>query len=77
MTVARSADGRRHSLYGEELGGADRISLNLYLLSDDRPVLKPCEMPEAKVVDFVLRYEPDGRIGGAPRPAEGRGADGS
>ena len=59
VTVARSADGRRHRLWAEELGGADRVSLNLFLLDGGRALLKPCEMPEAKVVGFVLGYRPD------------------
>ena len=59
LTVARSADGRRHRLWAEELGGPDRVSLNLFLLCDGRALLKPCEMPEAKVIAFVLGYRPD------------------
>ena len=58
--VARSADGRRHRLFAEELGGADRVSLNLFLTEGGRVLLRPCEMPESKVVDFVLGYRPDG-----------------
>jgi hypothetical protein len=37
----------------EELGGGDYISLNLYLTARGAR-LRPCEMPAAKVVDFVL-----------------------
>ena len=59
VTVARSADGRRHRLWAEELGGPDRVSLNLFVLGDGRAALRPCEMPEAKVIDFVLGYRPD------------------
>ena len=58
VTVERSADGRRTKLYGEALGGSDHVSFNLYRLAgEDR--LKPCEMPAAKVIDFVLGYRPD------------------
>lgn len=57
-TVSVSADGKRRKLFAEELGGVDRISFNLYVLSGDRIKLKPCEMPDAKVIDFVLGYEP-------------------
>lgn len=46
------ARGRAIKLVGEELGGADGISLNWYDLASGA-VLKPCEMPEAKVVAFV------------------------
>jgi hypothetical protein len=54
VTLDASADRRRRWLYAEELGGTDRISFNLFALSDGRLALRPCEMPEAKVVDFVL-----------------------
>lgn len=45
--------GRSVKLVGRELGGTDHISLNLYALADGRQLLKPCEMPAAKVVAFV------------------------
>ncbi|GGE25367.1 hypothetical protein GCM10011390_51020 [Aureimonas endophytica] len=64
VTLAAAPDGRRLRLFGEELGGPDRISFNLYRLGDGTPRLKPCEMPAAKVVAFVLGYRPD-RPGGA------------
>lgn len=60
VTVTWSDDRRRCWLYGEELGGEDRISFNLYLLRDGRMELRPCEMPAEKVIDFVLDYEPIG-----------------
>ncbi len=37
----------------EELGGGDYVSLNLYRTSSGA-LLRPCEMPEEKVVRFVL-----------------------
>jgi hypothetical protein len=40
-------------LVAEELGGTDYISLNLYLPRSG-PLVRPCEMPEQKVIDFVL-----------------------
>lgn len=58
VTLTVSADKRRQWLYGEELGGRDRVSFNLYLPSG-RPALRPCEMPAEKVIDFVLNYQPD------------------
>ncbi len=58
VTLDASPDRRRRWLYAEELGRADRISFNLYELSDGRLALRPCEMPEAKVIDFVVRYVP-------------------
>ena len=59
VTIHRSADGRRHSLHAEELGGSDRVSLNLFLLAGGRLLLKLCGMPEAKVVAFVMGCRPD------------------
>jgi hypothetical protein len=61
VTLDMSADRRRRWLWAEELGGCDRISFNLYMLGGGRAALRPCEMPAAKVVDFVLRYQPVAR----------------
>ena len=58
VTVRRSADGRRIWLYGEELGGADVVSFNFYVLSGPSTVLRPCEMSSSRVVDFVLGFKP-------------------
>lgn len=46
-------------LFAEELGGADRISLNIYAPPSGTPALKPCEMPLDKVTAFVLGAVPD------------------
>jgi len=46
-------EGKLVKLYAEELGGNDFISLNYYPDIKDG-LLKPCEMPEQKVVDFIL-----------------------
>jgi hypothetical protein len=54
ITLSSSADGRRRWLFGEELGGTGRISCNIYLLGAGRVALKPCEMPAAKVIHFVM-----------------------
>lgn len=56
--VVRQVDGARQKLIAEELGGKDYISLNLYRLSSGA-LLKPCEMSDAKVVEFVLGLKPD------------------
>ncbi len=57
VTVAgKPGDGVR-KLYGERLAGGDHVSFNLYTTASG-PKLKPCEMPEAKVVNFVLGFEP-------------------
>ena len=55
VTQSSSADGKRTWLFGEELGGDNRISCNVYLIGA-RAILKPCEMPEDKVIDFVLGF---------------------
>ncbi len=59
VTVKRSEDGKRTWLYGEELSGTDIVSFNLYRLAGSRSILKPCEMSSAKVIDFVLGFEPN------------------
>lgn len=54
-----SKDARRGSLVANELGGNDYISLNFYRLSSGTTKLKPCEMPEAKVIEFVIGFAPE------------------
>lgn len=44
--------GKSFKIYAEELGGNDFISLNYYLTSK-QAILKPCEMPAEKVIDFL------------------------
>lgn len=58
FTKTPVADGAGWKLIAEELGGGDYISLNLYRLASG-DLLKPCEMPEAKVVRFVTGLKPD------------------
>ncbi|TAZ47083.1 hypothetical protein ELH75_31795 (plasmid) [Rhizobium leguminosarum] len=58
VTVKRSQDGKRTWLCGEELSGSDIVSFNLYRLAGPGPTLKPCEMSSAKVIEFVLGFEP-------------------
>lgn len=58
VTVKRSEDGKRTWLYGEELGGTDIVSFNLYRLAGAGSTLKPCEMSSAEVIEFVLGFEP-------------------
>lgn len=58
VTVKISDDGRRRWLYAEELGGTDFVSANVFLIDATRMLLKPCEMAEDKVVDFVLGFRP-------------------
>ncbi|KMW58186.1 hypothetical protein AIOL_003157 [Candidatus Rhodobacter oscarellae] len=52
MSKHALAKGSAWKLVAEELGGADYISLNLYL-TRERAHLRPCEMPQEKVVQFV------------------------
>ncbi|NKK01204.1 hypothetical protein GFL63_20850 [Rhizobium leguminosarum bv. viciae] len=58
VTVKRSEDGKRTWLYGEELGGTDIVSFNLYRSAGAGSTLKPCEMSSAKAIEFVLGFEP-------------------
>ncbi|MCH4549457.1 hypothetical protein MK632_27515 [Rhizobium changzhiense] len=58
VTIKRSEDGKRTWLYGEELGGTDIVSFNLYRLAGSGSILKPCEMSSAKVIEFILGFEP-------------------
>jgi len=43
-------------IYAKELKGTDFISLNYYITKSDQ-LLKPCEMPEQKVIDFLKNLE--------------------
>lgn len=45
-------DGRSYKIYGKELQGNDFISLNYYI-TKQKELLKPCEMPEQKVIHFL------------------------
>lgn len=58
VTRTDFSGGASQKLVAEELGGTDYISLNLYRLASGAR-LKPCEMPEAKVVEFVLGLNVD------------------
>ena len=59
LIVRRSGDGRRNSLFARELDGPDIVSFNLFRVTSDRTLLKPCEMSAEKVVAFVLEFRPD------------------
>ncbi|MDA7964628.1 hypothetical protein [Ruegeria sp.] len=56
------AGGQSHKLVAHELGGKDYISLNLYLTRSGKALLRPCEMPAEKVVEFVLSLRPNVHI---------------
>jgi hypothetical protein len=46
-------DGKSLKTFAQELGGTDFISFNYYI-TKKKSYLKPCEMPEEKVRDFLL-----------------------
>ena len=58
FTKSEDLSGAAQHLAAEELGGSDYISFNLYRVSAGAR-LKPCEMPAAKVTDFVFGLKPD------------------
>lgn len=45
-------NGKSFKIYAEELQGTNFISLNYYITSSSQ-FLKPCEMPEQKVIHFL------------------------
>ena len=55
VTRTLAAGGRAQTVFAEELGGRDVISANLYLVGE--PQLRPCEMPAAKVLRFLEKFE--------------------
>ena len=56
VSVQRSDDGRRNSLFARDLAATDIVSFNLYRLESGETLLKPCEMSSEKVVRFVLGF---------------------
>lgn len=50
--------GKSFKLVAEELGGADYISLNLYVLASGARLF-PFEMSHDKVITFVTGFQPD------------------
>ena len=58
VSVQRSDDGRRNSLFARDLAGTDIVSFNLYRMLDGSTLLRPCEMSSEKVVNFVLGFTP-------------------
>jgi hypothetical protein len=57
VTLQRSGDGKRLSLFAQELGGRDVVSFNRYRLRSGEDKLKPCEMSSEKVEAFILGFE--------------------
>lgn len=58
VTRSDFAGGAAQKLIAQELGGPDYISMNVYRLASGAR-LRPCEMPEQKVLRFVLDLVPD------------------
>jgi hypothetical protein len=56
VTLRRSGDGRRNSLFARELAGTNVVSFNLYRSKSGNIFLKPCEMSAEKVRDFVQGF---------------------
>ena len=50
-------DGKLIKIYAEELAGNNIVSGNYYC-SIKNGMLKPCEMSDKKVIDFVLNAKP-------------------
>lgn len=48
--------GQSGKLYAEQLGGNDFVSCNYYF-GKTKSWLKPCEMPESKVLDFLQNVQ--------------------
>lgn len=53
------AGGHSVSVYAEQLGGTDVVSANVYRTADG-DVLRPCEMPAAKVLAFLEGWSSPG-----------------
>ncbi|MGC5076356.1 hypothetical protein [Agrococcus sp. DT81.2] len=58
ITRVDRAGGRSSTIDGEELGGARRMSANVWR-TESGTLLRPCEMPAEQVLE-VLRALPDG-----------------
>ena len=56
MTKHIYSDGKIIKIYAQELKGTDIVSGN-YFTSIKGGLLKPCEMSDKKVIDFVLNLE--------------------
>lgn len=49
--------GKSYKIYAKELKGTNFISLNYYRTTSQE-LLKPCEMPATKVIDFLTTFKP-------------------
>ncbi len=57
LTRTSRAGGRGVAVFAEELGGTDVVSANVDQTVDG-PLLRPCEMPAAKVLAFLAAWTP-------------------
>ncbi len=57
VTRTVHGEGRSQSVYAEALDGSDVVSANLYDVGEG--ILRPCEMPEARVLAFLRGQVPD------------------
>ena len=56
LTRTTRVGGRSVTLFAEELGGTDVISANIYRTTG-ADLLKACEMPDSKVLEFLRGWE--------------------
>lgn len=49
-------NGKSFKVFAKALGGTDVISLNYYITKQSE-LLKPCEMPDKKVIHFLNHYK--------------------
>jgi len=57
ITKEEFNDGKSFKIYARQLKGADFVSLNYYR-TERKDLLKPCEMSEKKVIDFLEAVQP-------------------
>ena len=57
LTRQTRAGGRSISVLAEELGGPDTVSANIHRTTGVDH-LRPCEMPESKVMEFLRGWQP-------------------
>ena len=57
LTVERFNEGKSVKVFAKELKGADFISFNFYT-SASGDHMKPCEMPQEKVIHFLSNQQP-------------------
>ncbi|MDW4499765.1 hypothetical protein R5H30_17360 [Sulfitobacter sp. D35] len=66
VEITRHAKGRSLKLVASQLGGPDRLSLNLYLTAAG-PRLFPCETTPERVLRFLEAFVPDRRDAAGPK----------